>query len=101
MMQACLGFASFYCLQKSIRLQQLKYAATGGLLARLCALFHLNGLVFAMAGGLLLLVNGQIKTPFLFGSLTGCTSLLYFYDICCLEENFHLFMYQLSNNLAP
>jgi hypothetical protein len=100
LMQACVGFASFYFLEKSIRLQQLKFAAIGGLLTGICALFHLNGLVFIMSGGLVLLVNNQIKSLFLFGTIASLTSLLYFYDICCLQENIDLFVYQFQNDPA-
>jgi hypothetical protein len=97
-MQACLGFASFYFLQKSIHTQQLKLVVFAALLAGVCALFHLNGLVFITSGCLLLLVNRRIGALFLFGSVAGFTSLLYFYDICCMQENISLFIYQITNN---
>jgi hypothetical protein len=100
LMQACIGFASFYFLQKGIRLQQAKYILPAALLAGICVLFHLNGLVFIMAGGLLLLLHKQIKYLLLFGSIAGLISLLYFYDICCLQENIDLFIYQFRNDPA-
>lgn len=100
LMQSCVGFASYYFLEKSIRLQHLKFAAIGGVLAGICVLFHLNGLVFIMSGGLILLVNNQIKSLFLFGTIASVTSLLYFYDICCLQENIDLFVYQFQNDPA-
>jgi hypothetical protein len=100
MMQASIGFSSFYFLQKGICVDRIRFIIIAAILAGLCALFHLNGLVFIMSGALLLLVNKQIKALFVFGSIAGLTSLLYFYDICCIQEKINLFVYQFKNNPA-
>ena len=77
-----LGFISYLFIVKVLNNNQRSYlfAGLGGLFAGLCVSTHLNGLIFPIAGVLLLLWNKKYFQSIVFGFSTIPTILIYFYD---------------------
>ncbi|MDP2423769.1 MAG: hypothetical protein Q8M23_05415 [Bacteroidales bacterium] len=91
------GFLSWIFLQKGL---QVKYFGNnlfiGGLFAGLAFFTHLNGLIFPIAGGILLMCHRNLKQLVYFGMGAIVTSLLFFYDLW-QPGRLELFFFQLKN----
>jgi hypothetical protein len=76
-----LGFGSWLLLRRALLNGTLGAAAGAGVLAGLAALTHLNGLIFIMAGGLLLLWRRRWAGAVLFGFTAAAAFAAYGIDI--------------------
>lgn len=85
-MQACLGFGSFYLLAQYLKKRKQSHLLLAGLLAGLAALTHLNGLIFVSAGVLLLLVQNELKAVLVFGIAATFITGFYFIDMLAPGE---------------
>lgn len=81
MMLSALGLLSYYCLDKSLRTAQPAYLAFAGLAAGLAMAAHLNGVVYVVAGVVLLVNAKRLAGLLLFGSSSVVGFLPYFYDM--------------------
>lgn len=77
----CFGFIAYYFLQKSEVTESIWDIVLAGIFAGLCALMHLNGIIFIAAGFILLLVNQQYKKAIIFGIIATAVASVYFIDI--------------------
>lgn len=71
------GFLSFYFLQHGNK----RYVWFAGLFAGLSALSHLNGIIYILAGCMLLLYTSNWRKFFYFSIASGITFAFYFFDI--------------------
>jgi hypothetical protein len=85
-MVVCLGFISFYYIMKGIRDSKLIWFILAGAFSGLSAFTHLNGLIFSVAGFVLLITRKKLIPLVLFSIFAGLFTLLYFYDIHSIEE---------------
>lgn len=76
----CFGFVEYFFIRKSLT-NGVAYAVYAGVFAGLCALMHLNGVIFIVAGFVLFLVEHKIKYAFWFSVVAGIVASLYFIDI--------------------
>jgi hypothetical protein len=76
-----LGFGSWLLLRRALLSGSVAAAAGGGLLAGLAGLTHLNGLIFIMAGGLLLLWRRRWVGAIVFGVLAAVVVSFYGLDM--------------------
>jgi hypothetical protein len=94
---ALLGFSSFLFIDLFIvKSPKYIYVIFSGILAGLAILFHLNGLVFAVSGFLVLILLKQVKPAFIFGLFAGITASLYFIDLWH-PGHFQAYLNQLNN----
>jgi hypothetical protein len=96
-----LTFASWICLEKVIegRRNMLLNSLIAGLLGGLCFSTHLNGIIVAAAGFLLLLINRKYSPALMFASGALATASLYFYDFT-ETYNWNYWVYQLTQSPA-
>jgi hypothetical protein len=85
-MSMCLGFISFYFLQKSLYDKKLLYIALSGVFAGLSTFTHLNGAIYSLAGFVLLVIKKDYRKMLLFSTMATLFTLLYFFDIHSCEE---------------
>lgn len=101
MMLLSFGLSSYFLLEKYFKNKKPKHLILSSILAGLSVIVHLNGFVFI--GGsvisLFLLRPNKRYDFFLFGSISGLISLLYFWDIRSLND-FQTLLYQFSNDPA-
>lgn len=76
----CFGFIEYFFIRKSLT-KGVVYVLYAGVFAGLCALMHLNGVIFIVAGFILLLVKRKIKYAFWFSVAAGIVVSFYFIDI--------------------
>lgn len=93
-----LGFISYLFIVKVLSNSKYHYffVMLSGLFAGLCVSTHLNGIVFPIAGVLLLLWNKKYFQSIIFGLSTIPTILIYFYDFTS-KYNLDFWLYQLNN----
>ncbi|MDR1022005.1 MAG: glycosyltransferase family 39 protein [Prevotellaceae bacterium] len=85
-MSMCLGFISFYFLQRSVSNGKLSGVALSGVFAGLATFTHLNGAIYSLAGFVALLVKKEYRKMLLFSAMATVFTLLYFFDIHSCEE---------------
>ena len=91
------GFSSYFFIDKSVRKNYpSKYIIAAGVLAGLAFLTHLNGLIFPVAGFIVLALSKKWKSVIVFSISSGIICLLYFFDLW-QDNNFSMWMYQLKN----
>ncbi len=91
------GFISWMLLSRYRNDQTKQHILfLSGATAGIAFLYHLNGLAFIAAGGLLLLTDRKIKPLFLFSSGVLGTGLFYFYDLW-QPGHMQTMLYQLHN----
>jgi hypothetical protein len=92
-----LGFISYIFLDKTLNNANRSYffAIMSGLFAGLCVSTHLNGIIFPIAGTLLLLWNKKYFQSIVFGFSTIPSILIYFYDFTS-KFNLSFWLYQLN-----
>ena len=93
------GFLSFAKIYSSLNKQQTLKIIIAGLFAGLAVLTHLNGLVFVVAGGVLLLYAKNYRQFWYFGVTSCVVSLLYFIIIQDMSD-VRLYLQQMSRNPA-
>ncbi len=92
-----LGFMSWIFLEKSWKNKPPVYNSFfSGLFAGLAFFTHLNGIIFPLAGGFLLLFRKDYRQLILFSSGTLITASLFFYDLW-QPGRWELFIYQMQN----
>ena len=92
-----LGFSSFYLLDVSLRdKMRMSQILFSGILSGLAFLVHINGIVFIIAGGVLLLSYKNYRMMITFYLISGLTALLYFYDLW-QPGHFQQFLFQIRN----
>jgi hypothetical protein len=89
-----LGFCSWLALRRALLDGTLGIAAAAGVLAGLAALTHLNGLIFIMAGGLLLLWRRRWVGAVVFGLVAAVVFAGYGIDML-RHHSWQLFMQQM------
>lgn len=91
------GFLSFIWLDRNTKDKiAVKAAIVAGIFAGLALLTHLNGLIFLVAGVVLLLFKKQWRGWFWFSLAGGITTLLYFADLW-QEGHLEAWFFQLSH----
>ena len=91
------GFLSYFLLDKAHDRKDHKLFIIAGIMAGICPLWHLNGLMFLCAGGVLLLYQREWKGLVLF-SISGLLFFsIYFLDIL-LQDKLSTFFSQLLND---
>jgi hypothetical protein len=94
---ACLGFISFYFLNKHIDTQRKSFLLLAGLFSGLSALMHLNGMTYSIAGVSYLIVKKEYRNSLYFLLVSTVVTLLYFFNITNLHD-FKAFVYQFTND---
>ena len=94
-----IGFLSFIFLEKSLEDEKINYRNIifSGLFAGLAVATHLNGIVFPVAGFLLLAINKKYIPALLFGVFTLPTIAIYFYDFRSFAD-FAFWSFQMNNS---
>jgi hypothetical protein len=95
-MVATLGFASFLLIYKD---HNYLKSALAGVFAALSVLSHLNGLIYVVAGFMLLLYAKKYSNLLVFSTVALVCISLYFYDIWQFD-GFKTWWYQFSNDPA-
>jgi hypothetical protein len=90
------GFLSYFFLEKHLQDARVKWLIFAGISAGLAFFTHLNGMIFPIAGAVLLLWLRKYKSALIFSIIAGITSLLYTYDLW-QGNNFQIFVYQIKN----
>jgi 4-amino-4-deoxy-L-arabinose transferase-like glycosyltransferase len=96
-MSLCLGFISFYFLQKGLSDGKLSGIALSGVFSGLAAFTHLNGAIYSLAGFVLLAVKKEYRKMLLFSATATLFTLLYFFDIHSYNE-FHSWLHQFTTD---
>lgn len=91
------GFLSYSLIEKSIKTEDAyKYMVLAGIMAGLAFLSHLNGLIFSVAGFVVLAFARKWRSLFVFSLSAGIISMLYFFDLW-QNGHFDTWMYQIIN----
>lgn len=98
-MMMCTGFLSYLFLYHAQRTGGQYLALLSGVMGGITALFHLNGLIFIAAGGLLLILNRNWRFIFFFAAGSILAFLPYFYEINSIDK-YHEFMTELTQSPA-
>ncbi len=93
------GFASFLGIRTGLVRNNILFIFLAGILAGTAALFHLNGLIFIIAGAGLLLFNKAYRPLVVFGIASLLAFSLYFIELIP-ADNFSQFIYQFENDPA-
>lgn len=96
-MVMCLGFMSFYFLQSGISKNLNYLVALSGAIAGLTTFTHLNGIIYCVAGALLLLIRFDLKKLILFSVTAFVFCALYFFDITT-SDALTAFLYQFKTD---
>jgi hypothetical protein len=83
LMLMTLGFVGFMLLEKYLDTKEEKWGSLflAGIFFGLSVVGHLNGLILAISGFLLLLVNRKFSAVFIYGSGVLIAGSIYFYDL--------------------
>lgn len=90
-----LGFLSYFLLNKFLQQGKYQWVWVSGILAGLATLTHLNGMVFLVAGVIMLGFFKRFKAVLIFGFFGLLVSSIYTYDLWG-EGNFEVFMMQIK-----
>jgi hypothetical protein len=90
------GFVSYFYLNKLIKENNTKLAIVSGIFAGLAFLTHLNGLIFPVAGFVVLIFQKKYKSLLLFSIASILICSLYLWDLL-QDHNFATWLYQLKN----
>jgi len=100
-MVMCLGFMSFYFLQSGISKNVYYLITLSGAIAGLATFTHLNGVIYCVAGALLLLIRLDFKKLIVFSVTAFVFSALYFFDIHTSEAlNALIYQFKTEPNVA-
>ena len=94
-----LGFICYIFIAKSLKVDKPNYffPILAGFFAGLCVATHLNGVIFPIAGFILLLWNTKFKESMCFAASSIPAIMIYFYDFT-KEYNFAFWLYQLRES---
>jgi len=94
------GFVSYVFLRELIDQKHWSYAFISGIMTGVTMLFHINGLIFLLAGVTLLFIE-KIKFKYIIVFLCGCavSFSVYFYEMLSIEK-LHEYYYELTENPA-
>ncbi len=98
-MMMCTGFLSYIFIFHAQQREDWRFATLAGMMAGITALVHLNGLIFIMAGGLLLVIHKNYRLAVWFGLGSVIGFLPYFYQLTSLEQ-FRHYLYALKHDPA-
>jgi len=91
------GFLSWLMLDNYLSKEKgIKPILFAGIFAGLAFLTHINGMVFGMAGAIVLLWFKKFKPLFVFSVITALVASFYFFDLLA-PGKMELFFYQISN----
>lgn len=90
------GFLSYFLVEKYLKENKNSFLIFSGIFSGLAFLTHINGMVFAIAGFLVLIFNKRIKGVFYFSVTAFFTSILYFYDLWQIGH-FQQFLFQMTH----
>ena len=91
-----LGFASYFSLEKFLSSDKKKWLMFSGILGGLAFFTHLQGMIFSIAGFILLLFYRRFKALVLFSIFSVLSCMLYTFDLW-QGDNFEIFVYQITN----
>jgi hypothetical protein len=91
-----LGFASYFSLEKYLSSYKNKWLIFSGILGGLAFFTHLQGMIFPIAGFILLLFYRRFKGLLLFSIASVLSCMLYTFDLW-QGDNFEVFVYQITN----
>ncbi|WP_026464113.1 glycosyltransferase family 39 protein [Adhaeribacter aquaticus] len=91
-----IGFLSYILLEKALKEENKQALVAGsGFLAGVCVATHLNGVIFPMAGFVLLVWNKRYQQAILFGMAAVPAIAVYFFDFTS-GYNWRFWLYQLN-----
>lgn len=92
-----LGLISYIFIEKALQQNnhRILFLVLGGFFAGLCIATHLNGVIFPIAGFILLLTNKRFLQSLIFGLSGIPATLFYFYDFT-EQYGFRFWLYQLN-----
>ena len=93
------GFGSFFGIRAGLIHNKLSFIFLAGIMAGAAALFHLNGLIFIIAGMGLLVFNKAYRALLYFVVASSLTFSLYFIELIP-GDNFSQYIYQFRNDPA-
>jgi hypothetical protein len=93
------GFASFFGIRAGLIHNRLSFIFLAGIMAGAAALFHLNGLIFIIAGMGLLVFNKAYRPLLFFIIASALIFSLYFLELIP-GENLSQYLYQFRNDPA-
>jgi hypothetical protein len=91
-----LGFGAYFSLEKYLLSEKNKWLVMSGILGGLAFFTHLQGMIFPIAGFILLLFFRRYKGLALFSIVSILTCSLYTFDLW-QGDNFEIFVYQITN----
>ncbi len=93
------GFLSFFMVFSAIKTEHLYNSIFAGIFAGLAVLTHLNGIIFIVAGSMVLLLSKKYRLFFYFSTTSFVVSLLY---LIIIQDKADLLLYllQMKNNPA-
>lgn len=97
------GFVSYFFLNRFFKEGRSRFVVIAGLFAGLAFFTHLNGLIFPVAGFVVLLIQRKHRALFFFSIIAGLVCSFYLWDLI-QGENFSTWLYQLQywpNNNSP
>ncbi len=90
-----IGFCSYFFLDKYLRNNKIKDILLGSIFAGIAFLITPNGLLFSVAGGILLLFNKKFKIIPLYGIIIFSISIIFFIDV--FPDKLDILIYQFKN----
>ncbi len=91
-----LGFAAYFALEKYLLSDKKKWLVLSGILGGLAFFTHLQGMIFPIAGFILLLSFRRYRGMVLFTVVSILSCSLYTFDLW-QGNNFEVFVYQITN----
>jgi hypothetical protein len=92
-----LGFTAYALLEKYLKQNKTGPLILSALCAGLCMFAHLNGVIFIVAGCLLLLFKKKWKAAMLYGTVAAIAFLPYFFDVL-YNANLAYFWHQFTHD---
>lgn len=93
------GFASYFGIREGLIHDKLSFIFLAGIMAGVAALFHLNGLIFIVAGMGLLVFNKAYRALLFFSVASSLAFSLYFLELIP-GDNLSQYIYQFRNDPA-
>ncbi len=91
-----LGFISYFYLDRFLRMSRIRDVIPSGIFAGLAFLITLNGLIFPLAGAIILMIFRKYRASLLFSAAAGIVAALFFVDIL-QAGRWEQFLFQLNN----
>ncbi|HRY31888.1 MAG TPA: hypothetical protein P5531_02860 [Bacteroidales bacterium] len=91
-----LGFVSFFFLDRYLRMNRKRDVIPAGIFSGLAFLMTLNGLIFPVAGAVMLLIYRKYRAFLLFSAAAGLISAFFLIDML-QAGRWEIFLYQLNH----